>query len=256
MGVTKGDKGTEKEEKKETVMYSNPVVLNSELHKDLKVAPVKDYKFAKNLNSSILTVAEFFEAAKFYPIVFSKTQNDDIMPVVILGVTDNAFADENGNWREGFYIPAFIRRYPFILSKTKEDDKNLLVIIDADYKGYDAEDGERLFDDDDGKYTSFLNRAIEFLKAYDAHVKLTKQFVEKLKELDLFSEIDANIKLNDGKSYVIRNLLIVNEGKMLSLDDDKLSELVRLDGKRGYMAWIYAHIVSLNNFVKIIKKQK
>ena len=246
------EKKVTKEEKIET-LYSKPVALNSDVHKDIKIAPVKSYKFAKNMNSSILTGFEFFEAAKYYPIVFSKAQNDEIMPVAILGVTDNVFVDEDGKWKEGYYIPAFIRRYPYILSKTTEEDENLLVTIDSAYEGFDAKEGDRLFDDE-GKNTPALDRAIEFLKAYNAQFEVTKQFVNKLTELELFSEIDANIKLADGKSYVMKKLLVVDENKMLKLDDKELLSLTRLNGQRGFIAWIYAHIFSLNNFAKVINQ--
>ncbi len=244
-----------KKEKKEEALYSRPVALNSERHRNIKIAKVADYKIAKQLNSSILTGYEFFEAAKYYPIAFSKTPDEEIMPVAILGITDNAFTDEEGKWKEGFYIPAFIRRYPYILAKT--DDKNgddLLVAIDAAYKGFEAKEGDRLFDDE-GKNTPALDRALEFLKDYNAQFEVTKQFIKRLEELDLFTAIDANIKPADGPSYVMRNLLVVDEGKMLKLEDKELLTLTRMDDhKRGYISWIYAHIFSLNNFVKVINK--
>ncbi len=245
-----------KKEKTAEAIYSKPVALNSELQRHVKIAKVTDYGFAKQLNSSVLTGYEFFEAAKYYPIAFSKTPNEEIMLVAILGVADNAFTDEQGKWKEGFYIPAFIRRYPYIPAKTDDKgDGNLLVaVVDSAYKGFDAEEGDRLFDDE-GKNTPALDRAVEFLKAYNAQFEVTKQFVNRLKELELFAAVDANIKLADGTSYVMRNLLVVDEAKMLKLDDKQLLSLTKMNNnQRGYIAWIYAHIFSLNNFVKVINK--
>jgi len=254
--VTVTKEKTAAEEKTAEAIYSKPIALNSELHRHIKIAKVTDYRFAKQLNSSVLTGYEFFEAAKYYPIAFSKTPNEEIMPVAILGVTDNAFTDEQGKWKEGFYVPAFIRRYPYIPAKTDDQSSdNLLVAIDAAYKGFDAEEGDRLFDDE-GKNTPALDRAVEFLKAYNAQFEVTKQFINKLQELELFAAVDANIKLAGGTSYVMRNLLVVDEAKMLKLEDKQLLDLTRLnDDKRGYIAWIYAHIFSLNNFVKVINKR-
>lgn len=254
MAKEKKTKKERKEEEKMDLLYSKPVVLNSEIHRNIKIAPVKNYKFAKHMNSCIVTGFEFFEAAKYYPIVFAKSQNDEVMPVVILGVTDNVFVDEDGKWKEGYYIPAFIRRYPYILTKVEDEEgEKLLVTIDSAYEGFDAEEGDRLFDDE-GKNTPALDRAIEFLKAYNAQFEVTRQFVKRLEELDLFTTVNANIRLADGKTYLMRDLMVVDEGKMLKLSDEDLLSLVRMNGnQRGYIAWIYAHIFSINNFAKILK---
>ncbi len=251
--TTVGEKKTKKEKTAEAI-YSKPTALNSELHRHIKIAKVTDYKFAKQLNSSVLTGYEFFEAAKYYPIVFSKTPTEEIMPVAVLGVTDNAFTDEQGVWKENSYIPAFIRRYPYIPAKTDDKTGDLLVAVDSAYKGFDAEEGDRLFDDE-GKNTPALDRAVEFLKAYNAQFEVTKQFINRLKELKLFAAVDANIKSADGKSYVMKNLLVIDETKMLKLEDKQLLSLTKMNNnQRGYIAWIYAHIFSLNNFVKVINR--
>ena len=93
-------------------IYKNPIFLNSVTHKSVKIAPVTRYTIAKGLNSVVIVGQEFLESAKHYPIVFTKTPNDEIIPVVVLGLrnNENLFVDAEGRWREERYVPAFFRR--------------------------------------------------------------------------------------------------------------------------------------------------
>jgi len=46
------------------MFYQKPIVLNEAAHKDWKIEPVQDYKFAKKTNSVYLMSAEFVLASK------------------------------------------------------------------------------------------------------------------------------------------------------------------------------------------------
>jgi hypothetical protein len=226
-------------------LYGNPLVLNSVTHKTLKLATVSNFKFAKEFNSCVVLCQEFLEAAKHYPIVFSMA-NDVLTPVVMFGVSRNLLVDSEGKWKEGTYVPAFIRRYPYILAEGFSQDGSLTVCLDGDYEGFDAEDGERLFTDE-GEKTPALEKAIEFLMLYHNQFEVTKAFISHVKELNIFKAIDANLTLVSGKTFTIKNLSMVDEAQMLKLSDNELVTLVR----KGYLAWIYAHLYSLTNFSKI-----
>ena len=88
-------------------IYQNPIFLNSVTHKSVKVAPVGNYKFARELNSVLIVGQEFLEAAKFFPVVFTKGEGGEVVPVAILGLrnNENLFVEKDGKWREGAYIP-------------------------------------------------------------------------------------------------------------------------------------------------------
>lgn len=229
-------------------MYSRPIVINSINQRYLKVAPVTSYSFAGDFNSCILLGQEFLEAAKYYSVIFAAS-NDVINPLVMLGAQGNSFCTPEGKWAEGVYIPAFVRRYPYILAEGLSQDGSLTVCIDADYPGYDAQDGERLFTDE-GENTQLLNNVVEFLRRYHSQFDLTKQFVASLKELNLFKPVDANVTRADGTNFSVKNFLMVDEQAVLNLPDNDLLNLVR----RGYLAWIYAHLYSLTNFPRVINR--
>lgn len=229
-------------------LYRKPVVLNSIIHRALKVSPVRKYDFASSFNSCILLGQEFPEAAKCYPVVFSRT-DETISPVAIVGIHSNLFVDDEGKWERGFYVPAFIRRYPYILSENPSQDGEPAVFIDSEYEGFDAEDGERLFNDI-GEKTPALDKAMAFLRLFQDQFQSTNAFVDRIKALDIFKPVDANLTLAGGQRVSIKNLSRVDEKALQKLKDDQIVELVR----SGDMAWIYAHLHSLGNFKRIVAR--
>lgn len=234
-----------------SLFYTKPTVLSSVTHKNTKIAPVDSYSFANALNSSVLVGQELMEAAKSYPIMFITLAGDAIMPMAIMGLENNLFVNDEGTWQDGAYIPAFVRRYPFIVAEGVTGDNSLAVCIDSAYSGYDAEEGERLFDDE-GKQTPFMANAMKFIETYQAQYELTKVFVNFLKEHELLKSVDASIKLADGKQFTMRQLQVIDEEKVKNLSDEHLLLLAR----KGFLAWVYAHLFSISNFARVISRKK
>jgi hypothetical protein len=226
-------------------IYQKPVFINSVAHKSLKVAPVTNFGFAKGLNSVLTLGQEFLEAAKFFPVVFTKTPDGEIIPVSILGLRndENLFVDGKGNWKDGAYVPAFFRRYPFILANNVGQDGSFAVCVDSDYDGYGKKNGMVLFDEK-GEQTAEFTRVIDFLRNYQTQFEVTKNLVKLLTEYKLFKDVSANITLPAGEKLGFAGLMMVDEEQIFKLEDDQILNLVRI----GYMAWIYAHLYSLSNF--------
>ena len=226
-------------------MYKNPIFLNSVTHKSVKIAPVTNYKYAKNLNSVVVVGQEFLEAAKFYPVVFTKTKEGEIIPVALLGLrnSENLFLDEDGKWKEGAYVPAFFRRYPFILASNVGQDGSFAVCVDSAYEGFGEKKGMSLFDDK-GNQTKEFKQVVDFLKNFQAQHSATVELVKSLKEMELFRDVSANITLPKGEKLGFAGLMMVDETKMMALGDEQALELFR----KGYLSWIYAHLYSLSNF--------
>lgn len=226
-------------------MYKNPIFLNSVTHRSVKVAPVTNYAFAKSMNSVILVGQEFLEAAKHYPVVFTRTQEEQIVPVALLGLRneENLFVDEDGNWKEGAYIPAFFRRYPYILASNVGEDGSFAVCVDSSYEGFGKKKGMTLFDKD-GNQTDEFKGVIAFLTNYQNQHQVTGELIKLLEEYGLFKDVSANITLPAGEKIGFGRLMMVDEDAMLKLEDEKILNLVR----SGFLAWIYAHLYSLSNF--------
>lgn len=226
-------------------IYKNPIFLNSVTHKSVKVAPLTSFKFAKSLNSVVIVGQEFLEAAKFYPVVFAKGKEDEIIPMAILGLRneENLFVGEDGKWKDDYYVPAFFRRYPFILASNVGEDGGFAVCVDSAYEGFGKSDGMALFDDK-GEQTEEFKRTIEFLRNFQVQHANTREMVKLLTEYNLFKDVSANITLAEGEKIGFGKLLMVDEMGVFNLEDEKIVNLVR----SGYMAWIYAHLYSLSNF--------
>ncbi|MDX1775682.1 MAG: SapC family protein [Desulfobulbales bacterium] len=226
-------------------IFKNPILLNKVTHKSVKIARVENFSFARDLNSVLLTGQEFLEASKHYPIVFVSGQNEDIVPLAILGLRDkgNLFIDDEGKWKEGSYMPAFIRRYPFILSENEPGGQSFSVSVDAAYEGFDREEGMPVFDED-GNNSKELDRILEFLKQYQLENMLTREFIKKLVEYNLLKDFSADITMPAGEKIGFRGMKMVNEKALLELEDAKALDLFR----RGFFGWIYGHLYSLSNF--------
>ncbi|MBW1916201.1 MAG: SapC family protein [Deltaproteobacteria bacterium] len=227
-------------------IYKNPIMLNQAVHKSVKVSRLKNFKFAQDMNSVLVSGGEFREAAKYFPIIFVRDKNsNDILPIAILGLRNkgNLFVDNEGKWKEGVHVPSFFRRYPFILADNENEEGAYTVSVDSDYEGFDSEDGIALFDEE-GKQTKELDNIIEFLKGYQANSLLTQEFIKKIDEFGLLKEFYANITMPEGEKLGFTGMLMVNEKALMELEDEKALELYR----RGFLAWIYAHLYSLSNF--------
>mgnify|MGYP003650814474 CR=1 FL=1 len=230
------------------LFYDNPVALNKAAHKDLKIKSGNtDFSFAAETNSVILAGVEFTEAAKEYPIVFAQA-GDSMVPVALLGLrnTENLFVDDKGQW-DARYIPAFVRRYPFVLADTGDEGQRM-VCIDESFSGFGDKEGEPLFKDE--APTPVLQQAIDFLEEYQRQYVRTERFINRLRELDLLNALNAKVDMADGQQFSLTGLMVVDEKKLLELDDAKALEFF----KSGELAWVYCHLMSLGNMSKMIDR--
>ncbi len=230
------------------LFYENPVPLNKNDHQNKKIRGEEhNFSFASNTNSVILAGVEFSEAAKEYPIVFAQA-GAGIIPVALLGLRneENLFVDEDGTW-DARYVPAFVRRYPFVLADTGQEGQRV-VCIDEDYAGFNDEEGEALFENDEP--TELLSQAMNFLEEYQRQYIRTEQFVRRLQENDLLMALNARGDLTDGQQFGLTGLLAVDERKILQLPDDKALELFR----SGELSWIYCHLMSLGCMGRMIDR--
>ena len=148
-----------------------------------------------------------------------------MVPVALLGLRneENLFVGEDGSW-DARYIPAFVRRYPFVLAEAGDSGQRM-VCIDESYSGFNDEEGEPLFEGDEP--TQVLKQAMEFLEEYQRQYVRTEQFIKRLKELDLLIALNAKVDMADGQQFALTGLLVVDEKKLLQLDDEKALEFFK-----------------------------
>lgn len=230
----------------ELLFYNEPVALNRDEHKSMKVSAPKDYAFTSETNSVVLTGIEFAKACRHFPIVFTRN-GDQVVPVAVLGMRDNEnlFVDKNGQWKAS-YIPAYIRRYPFVLANRGKDEDQFLICVEN--AALRKRSGEALFDNE-GNQTEYLQNATRFMQEYHQGFLRTVEFGKKLDELELFQEMNARVTRDDDSSVVLGQFLSVNEDALMRLTSSAADELFR----SGYLGWVYAHLISLDLFPELAR---
>ncbi|MDY0328290.1 MAG: SapC family protein [Arcobacteraceae bacterium] len=229
-------------------MYKNLEVLNKEIHKSSALRELQDASFAKDIISAPLTVAEFFESCKDYPIVFAKEANGEWMATAMLGYKEkeNLFINDENRWESKRYIPAFIRRYPFIF--VQQNDQ-LLLAFDGQLKSEDKENESRKFFKEDGTNSEFLDSVLKFLNQYQADAKATSEFIKQLDSWELLEEKVATIVNNKNERYNINGFYVVNEEKLKNLSKKKKDDICA----KNALPLITAHLISLSNIQRLGK---
>ena len=233
----------------ESVYYERPVLLDRDRHRRRRVKPAADYAFARRANSLHLAGVEFPEACKEYAIVFSRVaDNGPITPVVLLGlcVCVFLFIADNGQW-QGQYVPAFARRYPFVLASLA--GRGLAVCIDEAYAGLSDTEGEPLFDVKGGE-TPYLQNTLQFLRRYQEEYERTAAFCRRLEQLGILMEMSARADLVDGRSFSVAGIYVVDERKLMQLQDSAALALFRA----GELHLISMHLLSLSNMKTLVDR--
>mgnify|MGYP001442410873 CR=1 FL=1 len=227
------------------MFYERIVPLNSEVHKDLKYKRSSDFGFAKHVNSVPVLVAEFALALKHYPIVFVKAKDEQIMPLLLLGLADgvNAFVTPEGRWSAD-YVPAFVRRYPFVPGM--QEDGREMVCFDEASGRFSVDEGEPLFVEGQ-EQTPLMEQVLGLLSDYHQQAELTQRFCKRLLELNLLEPSNVSLKSPAGEERNLSGFMVVKEEALKAITPEVAHELV----SNGAMGLIYAHLMSLNNIARM-----
>lgn len=226
------------------LFYRQPEMLNRYRHRHLRMLPVDNaYGFARQTNSTVLTLAEFGIASRVYPILFASDATGKPVPVVLLGVRsdENLFVDADGRW-DAPYVPAFVRRYPFVLA---EDGGQWSVCIDRAYPGFfddaGSELGAPLFGNDNEPLPA-LRGSIDFLEAFQRTFESAVAFAAELAAHDLLTEVHAVADVGEAGRFSLSGLLAVDEARLATLPAEVLQRWLT----DGTMKAVMAHRLSLD----------
>lgn len=235
------------------LLYNDLMPLNTRDHSKFTTRPMETAKFLSTQHAIPLTVEEFVQAQRNFPIVFSS--GDSPLPLALMGLNEgvNTFIDADGKINEPVYLPAYIRRYPFLLAKLQPETEDLSLCFDptSDSVGEFA-DGEPLFDET-GATTEATKRILDFCEKFEEAGMRTKAFIDQLQAHDLLMAGEIAIERADfpGKPYVYRGFQMVNQEKLNAVPTEKLDEWA----KNGLLPLIYAHMFSLDLMRNIFARQ-
>ena len=225
-------------------MYQNVEPINSIAHLKCGIKEINSFAYAKELIHAPITVAEFYESCKDYPIVFAKDASESWSALALIGYKDkeNLFIDDKGVWEKNRYIPAFIRRYPFIFV-AQEGSEELTLAFDITCKEENCKTAERCFFDEDAKATPFLQGIMSFLTQFQNDAKATAEFIKQLDDWELLEARMANIVTPTGETFTLNGFYVINEEKLRHIGKKKKEEI----NAKNAIPLITAHLISLSN---------
>lgn len=237
----------------QVLFYNKPEPLSLEAHGNLGVKSIEQpFAFLKQANAVPITVTEFGKAALNFPVIFL---GESLTPVAVMGINagQNLFVNADGRPDANIYLPDFVRRYPFVFAGDEAQERFQLC-IDRDAPMISDQPEVPFFEN--GNPSDFTNRALEFCKNFEQQRRITVEFVNLIKELDLFEQSTVTFQPRDaqgqpsGAEQKITDYTAISETKLNALSDDKLIQL----RDRGALGAIYAHLVSLLNWQLLIQR--
>ncbi|GAB5457219.1 MAG: SapC family protein [Henriciella sp.] len=235
------------------LFYKSPQPLSPEQHAGLGVKQIdQPFGFLRTAHAIPVTVTEFGMGASAYPIIFV---GDDRTPVAVMGVrqNENLFVRDDGTIEPDFYLPAFVRRYPFVFANDEGSDR-LLLCVDREAPMVTNQPTTPFFEN--GEATAFTNNAVEFCKEFERQRRATVEFTAMIAKFDLFEQKTVSFQPRDpqgnpvGEQQKIADYWAVDEEKLNNLSNEQFAEL-RANGALGA---IYAHMISLLNWQRIIQR--
>ncbi|HYD24192.1 MAG TPA: SapC family protein [Croceibacterium sp.] len=234
------------------LFYKDLMPLNSRDHGTWRARTVDKASWIGNQHAIPLTVEEFPQAQRDFPIVFSA--GDKPVPLALLGLNEgvNVFFDDEGTVLQDCYVPAYIRRYPFLLARLRPDADEMSLCFDptSEIIG-EFEEGQALFAD--GQPSEHTKQLLDFCEKFEEAGARTQAFIEELQKADLLMEGEVSIQRveNPDQPYVYRGFKMVNQEKLRELDADKVKQWNEI----GLLPLIYAHLFSLDLMRVVFAKQ-
>ncbi len=233
------------------LFYNDLMPLNSQDHASWNTRTTDKAPWLITAHAIPLTAEEFPQAQRFYPIVFSSS--DEPVPLGLMGLNEgiNVFVDAEGKLLSPVYIPAYARRYPFMLAKLQPDTEELSLCFDptTDLVG-EFEEGAALFAD--GQPSEATQNTLEFCKQFEEAGMRTQAFVEELKKHDLLMDGEVSIQQQgNDQPFIYRGFKMVDQEKLRELRGDVL----RTWNQNGLLALIFAHLFSLQLMSDVFNAQ-
>ncbi len=227
--------------------YQSLVPFDREKHRSLGVAEAKRGAFAQSLHGIHLWLAEFTHAARHFPIVFVRDPaNGRFVALAVTGLEpgSNLFMDRAAKWDEHCYVPAYVRRWPFFTAPiegrgTPEQPESLVLVDETGL----APEGAALFDAE-GKETEAWRTVDALVREMEGLRIAHERFMRTLTDHRLLQPFEAHAFPKAGRDLHLTGMHRIDETKLNTLEGKVVKGMM----KRGELARIYAHLMSLDNF--------
>lgn len=232
------------------LFYKDLIPLNSQQHANWKTRATDKATWLIGVNSVPLTVEEFPQAQRNFPIIF--TTGDNPVPLALMGMNEgvNVFVDEDGTLNTPVYVPAYVRRYPFMLAKLRPEADELSLCVDptSDLVG-EMDEGQPLFDGADASETT--KNMLKSCENFEMAGSKTGNFMAELQKHDLLMDGELNIDTGNGQPFNYRGFQMIDENKLREVRGDVLRQW----NQNGMLPLIYSHLFSLELVRDIFGRQ-
>jgi hypothetical protein len=209
-------------------------------------------EFVRRGNAMPISHAEFLLVARDYPIVFATNdQGKTFAAVAVLGMSaaENLFFSEAG-WAGRVYVPAYVRRYPFCMTRITVDGQEQPERVACVEKRAINDKGEALHNAKGEALPAWEERK-KLLFEYEADLVRSDEMSRALAALDLLETFSMQAIPNEGAPLSMTGMYRIAEQKLAALAPEKLKELTQ----QGFLARVYAHLISLNNFGRLLDRR-
>ena len=200
-----------------------------------------------------LSFTEFTAASRDYPIAFvSGDGGGSFVAMAVLGLENqqNLFVAPDGTWDANVYLPAYVRRYPFCMTRVTVDGQEQPERIACVEKRAINAQGEALYDAQ-GNPLPVWDERRKLLFEYEADIVRSEELARTLAELKLLEIFTMQAIPNEGTPLAMTGMYRVAEQKLVELAPEQLKDLTQ----KGILARVYAHLISLNNFGRLLDRR-
>jgi hypothetical protein len=232
--------------------YQEIVPLDKK-HRVLLPEPGRVPAVFRRLAALPLSYGEFAAASRDYPIAFvSGDGGASFVAMAVLGLEpeQNLFATEQGGWDARAYLPAYVRRYPFCMTRVTVDGREQPERIACVEKRALDDGGAPLYDEKGEPLPAWEERR-KLLFEYETDLVRSEEMCRALAELGLFETFTVQAVPREGAALALTGMYRVAEAKLNELAAERLRELVQ----RGILGRVYAHLLSLANFGRLLERR-
>lgn len=207
--------------------------------------------FCRELHVIPLSYTELPVAQRDYPLIFvSGDAGKTFMPMAVLGLKQqqNLFVTSLG-WDPAVYLPAYVRRYPFCMAKVRVDDREQAERIVCVAEEAVGAQGETLFDGQGAALPKWAEME-KLLNEFEADLLRSEEMCRLIAEAGLLEPFDMQAQLNTGETMAVTGMYRIAEARLQDLPAEKLKSFVQ----QGIVGRIYAHLLSLDNFRKLVDR--
>ncbi len=223
---------------------SNIVLLDSQLHRKLRVHAQAAARYGDNQRFVAVVVNEFHALAMHYPILFSKdADTGQFYCGAMLGFDagENLFLDEHRTLK--MYRPLNLQRGPFLTSGPD-------LAIDLDHPRVAPSGDQELFTDA-GEPSRYLQSVMGLMRDLRPGLERTRIFIETLLHLKLIEPMTIAARFDDGTNHEFTGLYTINRNQLKELADAAVLDLFR----RGYLQLIYLILASLDHVSALAQRK-